>query len=53
MRLKSRSLGLSAEDYSRDSIEDVSQVYTGSRLIEDVDSKEIDVLYASSGVDGG
>ena len=52
MRLKSRSLGLSAEDYSRDSIEDVSQVYTGSRLIEDVDSKEIDVLYASYGVDG-
>ena len=53
MRLNSRSLGLSAEDYSRDSIEDVSQVYTGSRLIEDVDSKEIDVLYASYGVDGG
>ena len=53
MRLKSRSLGLSAEDYSRDSIEDVSQVYTGIRLIEDVDSKEIDVLYASYGVDGG
>ena len=53
MRLKSRSLGLSSEDYSRDSIEDVSQVYTGIRLIEDVDSKEIDVLYASYGVDGG
>ena len=53
MRLKSRSLGLSAEDYSRDSIEDVSQVYTGSRLIEDVDSKEIDVLYSSYGIDGG
>jgi len=53
MRLKSRSLGLSAEDYSRDSIEDVRQVYTGSRLIEDVDSKEIDVLYSSYGVDGG
>ena len=53
MRLKSRSLGLSAEDYSRDSIDDVSQVYTGSRLIEDVDSKEIDVLYASYGIDGG
>ena len=53
MRLKSRSLGLSAEDYSRDSIEDVRQVYTGRRLIEDVDSKEIDVLYSSYGVDGG
>ena len=53
MRLKSRSLGLSAEDYSRDSIEDVRQIYTGSRLIEHVDSKEIDVLYASYGIDGG
>jgi PhoH-like ATPase len=49
MRLKSRSLGLTAEDYTRDSIEDVRQIYTGSRLIEDVDSKEIDILYASHG----
>tara|TARA_B100001250_G_C19812310_1_gene796290 strand:- start:953 stop:2272 length:1320 start_codon:yes stop_codon:yes gene_type:complete len=53
MRLKSRSLGLSAEDYSQDSIEDVRQVYTGSRLIEDVDSKEIDILYASHGPNVG
>ena len=51
MRLKSRSLGLSAEDYSRDSIEDVSQVYTGSRLIENVVSYEIDTIYASYGVE--
>ena len=51
MRLKSRSLGLSAEDYSRDSIEDVSQVYTGSRLIENVVSDEIDTIYASYGVE--
>ncbi len=51
MRLKSRSLGLSAEDYSRDAIEDVSQVYTGSRLIEGVGSNEIDDLYASYGMD--
>ena len=50
MRLKSRSLGLSAEDYSRDAIEDVSQVYTGSRLIEGVGSNEIDDLYASYGM---
>ena len=51
MRLKSRSLGLSAEDYSRDSIEAVSQVYTGSRLIENVVSDEIDTIYASYGVE--
>ncbi len=53
MRLKSRSLGLSAEDYSRDAIEDVSQVYTGSRLVEDVAGDEIDTLYASYGIDVG
>jgi len=53
MRLKSRSLGLSAEDYSRDAIEDVSQVYTGSRLVEDVGGDEIDTLYASYGIDVG
>ena len=53
MRLKSRSLGLSAEDYSRDAIEDVSQVYTGSRLVENVGGDEIDTLYASYGIDVG
>ena len=44
-------MGLSAEYYSRDSIEDVSQVYTGSRLIENVVSDEIDTIYASYGVE--
>jgi len=51
MRLKSRSLGLSAEDYSRDAIEDLRQVYTGSRLVENVGTREIDELYASQGID--
>ena len=51
MRLKSRSLGLSAEDYSRDAIEDFRQVYTGSRLVENVGTREIDELYASQGID--
>lgn len=51
MRLKSRSLGLSADDYSRDAIEDLRQVYTGSRLVENVGTREIDELYASQGID--
>ena len=50
MRLKARSLGLQAEDYTTDKIEDVSQVYTGSRLVEGVSSESIDMLYSSFGI---
>ena len=51
MRLKARSLGLLAEDYTTDTIEDVSHIYPGSRLIEDVSSAEIDMIYDADGVD--
>ena len=51
MRLKARSLGLMAEDYTTDTIEDVSHIYPGSRLIEDVSSAEIDMIYDADGVD--
>ena len=50
MRLKSRSLGLSAEDYYRDAIEDVNQVYSGSRLVDGVSGDEIDTLYKCAGM---
>ena len=50
MRLKSRSLGLIAEDYTTDAVDDMREVYAGSRLIEDVLSEEIDNIYASYGV---
>ena len=50
MRLKARSLGLQAEDYTTDKIEDVNQVYTGSRLVEGVSSESIDMLYSSFGI---
>lgn len=51
MRLKSRSLGLIAEDYTTDAVDDMREVYAGSRLIEDVLSEEIDNIYASYGVE--
>lgn len=51
MRLKARSLGILSEDYSTDAVEDVSQVYTGSRLIENVNAEHIDTLYSSHGMD--
>ena len=51
MRLKARSLGLMAEDYTTDTIEDVNHIYPGNRLIENVSSKEIDMIYNADGVD--
>ena len=50
MRLKARSLGLMAEDYTTDAIEDVSEIYSGHRLIEDVSSSEIDMVYDATGI---
>ena len=51
MRLKARSLGLMAEDYTTDTIEDVNHIYPGNRLIENVNSEEIDMIYDADGVD--
>ena len=51
MRLKARSLGLMAEDYTTDTIEDVNHIYLGNRLIENVSSEEIDMIYNADGVD--
>ena len=51
MRLKARSLGLMAEDYTKDTIEDVNHIYPGNRLIENVSSEEIDMIYNADGVD--
>ena len=50
MRLKARSLNILTEDYKTDKIEDVSQVYNGSRVIEEADSKHIDLIYSSDGI---
>ena len=51
MRLKARSLGLMAEDYTTDTIENVNHIYPGNRLIENVSSEEIDMIYNADGVD--
>jgi PhoH-like ATPase len=50
MRLKARSLGINAEDYFTDSVENVSQIYTGNRLVEDVSSEQIELIYKSDAV---
>ena len=48
MRLKARSLGLFAEDYTTDT---VNEIYSGKRLIEDVNHFEINAIDTPEGLD--
>jgi PhoH-like ATPase len=47
LRMKAKALGLLAEDYTTDHVKDVSELYTGARLLEDSPSDAIDRLYES------
>ena len=51
MRLKARSLGITAEDYTTDRIMDLDSVYTGSRLVEDVPGAAIETLINTGQID--
>ena len=51
MRLKARSLGLEAEDYTTDAVDNVSEIFSGIKLIEDVSSTDIDLICQSHGVE--
>lgn len=45
LRLKAKSLGLEAQDYYTDKIEDVEKLHRGIRLIEHIPAQFIDRLY--------
>lgn len=45
LRLKAMALGLLAEDYTTGKIQNISSLYTGRTVIEDVDSNMINLLY--------
>ncbi|MBI3785399.1 MAG: PhoH family protein [Deltaproteobacteria bacterium] len=49
VRLKAKAVGLQSEDYTTDHVRDLSVVYTGSRVVENLDSSLIDSLYAANG----
>ena len=51
MRLKARSLGITAEDYTTDKIMDLDSVYTGSRLVEDAPGAAIETLINAGQID--
>jgi len=45
LRMKAKSVGLMAEDYTTDHVKNISGLYTGCRRIEEVDPELIDTLY--------
>jgi PhoH-like ATPase len=45
LRLKAKSLGLQAEDYTTGKVQNISSLYTGKTIIENVDSDVINLLY--------
>ncbi|HMV07313.1 MAG TPA: PhoH family protein [Cyclobacteriaceae bacterium] len=45
LRLKAMSLGLLAEDYTTGKVQNISSLYTGRTVIEDVDANMINLLY--------
>jgi len=49
LRMKAKAVGLVAQDYSNDKVESFDKLYTGKRLIEGVESTEVDRFYAGTG----
>jgi len=49
LRMKAKSLGLPAQDYTSDKIESFDKLYTGKRVIEDAASETISRFYENGG----
>jgi PhoH-like ATPase len=53
LRMKAKSLGLKAQDYTSDKVESFDKLYTGKRVVEGIESELIDRFYAEGGVPAG
>ncbi len=49
LRMKAKSLGIQAEDYTTDKIESFDELYTGKRTIDGVPTEQIDPFYVGRG----
>jgi PhoH-like ATPase len=49
LRLKAKSLGIMAQDYFTDRVQDIRNLYSGKRVVEEFASEFIDKLYAKNG----
>lgn len=45
LRMKAKSIGVMAQDYTTDHVKDVSALYTGRRIIENLTNETIDRMY--------
>jgi PhoH-like ATPase len=45
LRMKAKSVGLRAEDYKTDHVADISTLYTGRRVVEDVPGDLVEAMY--------
>lgn len=45
LRMKAKSIGVQAEDYTTDHVENISELYTGQRTLEDIPDNIIDTLF--------
>jgi PhoH-like ATPase len=50
LRMKAKSLGLVAQDYTSDKVESFEKLYAGKRVVENVDHELIDAFYADGGL---
>ena len=49
LRMKAKSLGIRAQDYTSDKVQGVDRLYTGKRVVDGLDSEVISRLYAAGG----
>jgi PhoH-like ATPase len=49
LRMKAKSLGLPAQDYTSDKVASFDALYTGKRVVEDIPSESIESFYANGG----
>ena len=49
LRMKAKSMGLTAQDYSTDKVESMDKLYSGKRLIEGLSSAVLDRFFAAEG----
>ena len=50
LRMKAKSLGIRAQDYTSDKVQGFDKLYSGKRIVEGVASEAIDHIYANGGV---
>ncbi|MCA9101349.1 MAG: PhoH family protein [Planctomycetales bacterium] len=50
LRMKARSLGIAAEDFTADKLPSFDELYAGSRTVEDIPGESIDPFYALGSV---